>query len=761
MILLYSMLMSLMMSARAVPTSYEDAKRIGAAKYSALLKTNSPTEIHYVVLGKGESLGSLLKFENAIYVVDKSFDLEGKTVNVPAHSVFVFRKGRVNNGTLYGPDSKYCVIGSAGIDCQLMGSWERIAPIYTASELGLKRNTQSAGNFNYSKIQNAVKKGLNLYLDGKYYVSFSKPIQLEYQLHIFGGKLFFSKHAFDLSNNGGLFANGVHFSSISGSKTDDIVCGTREKHAAITTASSTCLNCHFSCNRVLSLEFRYTNPNLIPFGVSSIVVSNCYADDTAKFLVLDAVIKDGFRFTNNIWEGFTTVPIYLTCNHSKRTNPNEIDANPWAEETISATGDVIIDSNVFVGKEVKDCDYYCTALIKANKCWFTNNYLKDIIAYSDNSGGTSTAYDAYLSCVEVYYKNNYIEDVMSYSKEGASKPQCEIGKSKTNPLSEFGIKASREYTDNIFLVNGKRFLVKGADPQSLYANLFYNSSAISNYTWDRNAIIFRNAKIEGRHSSSKYGSFSFKDNYFECESFSGNLVFPNSAFNNSDITLTGNTFLVKNSRTISIFNQLFDEQFERYSHGSIIITDNSFSHVVPLFYFFCADTVRIQRNNVDNASLNRMAYLNNYSGSKLDAAVSTRDMAVDYPIDTRGISEGGGIRQVFSALSSGIYSIKMRGVPEDGVIFTYVVGKNHSFRIFFSLGNEMDWIDFYIKGGKVSYSHRGQASSARFVTSEPIVWRTIDGVTFKTSFLKGSPNRIVTSLSGRSSSDIVFKYQSL
>jgi hypothetical protein len=748
------------MSAQNVPTSYEAAKRIGDAKYKSLLKTNSPDELHYIVLSKGNALGPLLKYDNAIYVIDKNFDLEGKTVNVPTHSVFVFRNGRVMNGTLYGLESKYCVIGSTGIKCRLMGSWERIAPLYTASELGLIRNDESAGNINYSRLKNAIKKGVNLYFDGKYYVFFSKPILLRYQLHVFGGKVLFSKHAFDLASNGGLFANGVHFSSINGSRTDDIVCGTREKHSAITTAPLTFLNCHFSCNRVISLEFQYTNPILKPFGVSSIVVSNCYADDTAKFLVLDAVIKDGFRFTNNIWEGFATVPIYIVCSHSKRSNPREVDANPWAEETIAATGDVIIDSNVFIGKEVKDGDYYCTALVKANKCWFSNNFVKDIIAYSDKSGGNSTAYDAYLSCVEVYYRNNYIEGVMSYSKDGASKPQCEIGKSKTNPLSEFGVKASREYTDNIFLVNGKRFLAKGADPQSLYANLFYNSSAISRYTWDRNSIVFRNAKIEGRHSSSKYGSFSFRDNYFECESFSGNLVFPNSAFDQSDITLTGNTFLVNKSNSISLFNQLFDEQYEKYNHGSIRITDNRFINAVPLFFFFCADTVRIQRNIVKNASLNSMAYLNNYSGSKFEAAVSVRDLDVDYPLDTRGLSKGGGIRQVFSAMSSGVYSIKMRGVPEDGVNYTYVIGNNHSFRIFFSLGSEVDWIDFYIKGGEVSYSHRSQAGSVRFVTSESIVWNTTHGVTFKTSFLKGSPNRIVTSLSGQCLSDIVFEYQS-
>lgn len=745
-------------TAQTVPTSYEAAKKVGETKLRALQTANARKEMHYVVLKKNRDLSQLLKYDNAVYVVDGLYDLKGGTITIPSNSVLVFRSGSIANGVLIGNESKYCSIKGNGIKCQLKGKWEQIAPVYTASELGLKQNSRNANEYNNSKLKEIIKKGLNVYLDGVYYFSFSEPLMLNYQLHLFGGTFSFSKHAFDLTDGGGMFANGVHFTSLSGDQTDDIVCGTRDKHPVITTAPLTFLNCHFSCNRVVSFEFQYTDPILKPFGISSLSVSNCYADCTGKFIVLDAVFKDGVHIKNNVWEGFTSVPIYLVCNHSKRTNPNEKDANPWAEEIIAASGDFEIDSNIFIGKEVTDCAYYCAALIKANKCLFTNNYVKDIVSFSDKNHRSSSAYDAYLSCADVIYRNNYIEDVMSYSKEGVSKPQCEIGKSKTNPLMAFGIKASREYTDNVFVVNGMHYLSKGADPQSVSASIFNNVSAISNYIWERNAIIFRNATLTGRSSSSQYESFSFRDNYLECNSFTGNLIFLNSAFDQTDITVTGNVFNVENGDWMNVFNQLYNDQHAKYQHNSITISGNSFSNVVPLVYFFTADSVRIQRNVVDNASLSRMAYLNNYSGTKLEAAVSVHDMNVEIPVSTQVFSKGG-VRQFFSPSSVGYYSIRSKCIPEKGIDYTYLVGDNHSFSILYSHGDKTDIIEFTIKRRIVSYSYKGKTGSVVFGTTKPITWSIDDGTAFRSTFQKGNPNRIVTSVSGEGASNIVFLYQ--
>ena len=740
----------------SIPTSYQEAKKMGDNRYEMLQKANALEDVHYVVLKSGNDLERLLRYENSIYVIGKIYDLKGKTITLPKNSVLVFRDGNIKNGTLYSDNAKYTVIGNLPIGCRFKGQFERIAPLYTASELGLKPGSKENMDYNAVKLQESIKKGLNIFIDGAYYFSFSKPILLDYQLHLFGGGFIFSKYAFDLTNGGGIYANGVHFSSIRKGVVDDIVCGTRDKHPAITTTPLSFFNCRFSCNRIVSLSFKDINPKETPYGIPSVIVSHCMADRTGKFIILNAVIKEGCSFTNNTWTGFSSAPIYLTCSHSKRTHPDEADANPWAEEIVDACGDVVVDSNVFLGKEVTDNSYYCAALVDSKRCLFTNNYLKDIINISDKNGAGYTAYDAYLSCVEVIYKNNYIEDMMSYSKDGAKKPQCEIGKSKSNPLEYYGVKARREYTDNVFVSDGKRFLDEGADPESVYANIFNNTSPIDEYIWERNAVIYRNIVIKGRSSSAKYRSFSLKNNYFECAQISGNLVFSNSANNFSDIEIRDNSFKMDQTSSIVVFNQLYQKDFKNYKRGNIIISGNEFDNSSPLYHYFVADTVRIKENKVRNATLAKNTYLNNYSGQ--DTPLAVRSMDAELVLDTKGQSKGGA-HQVFTSSSSGSYFLDLKDVPEKGVYYTYQIGADHSFDIVLYQGGQKVYdIEFSVKNGKVSYRNSGQQENIVFGKTKPVARVVGKGIRLKVSFEKGTPNIITASITGHSEKDVRVGY---
>ena len=729
---------------------------MGDGKFKMLQKANAPEDVHYVVLKSGNDLERLLRYENSIYVISKIYDLKGKTITLPKNSVLVFRDGNIKNGTLYSDNAKYTVIGNLPIGCRFKGQFERIAPLYTASELGLKPGSKENMDYNAVKLQEIIKKGLNIFIDGAYYFTFSKPILLDYQLHLFGGEFIFSKYAFDLTNGGGIYANGVHFSSIRKGVVDDIVCGTRDEHPAITTKPLCFLNCRFSCNRVVSLSFKDINPKETPYGIPSVSVSHCLADRTGKFIILNAVIKEGCSFTNNIWTGFSSAPIYLTCSHSKRTHPDEADANPWAEEIVDACGDVVVDSNVFLGKEVTDNSYYCAALVDNKRCLFTNNYLKDIINISDNNGAGYTAYDAYLSCVEVIYKNNYIEDMMSYSKDGAKKPQCEIGKSKSNPLEYFGVKARREYTDNVFVSDGKRFLDEGADPESVYVNIFNNTSPIDEYVWERNAVIYRNIIIKGRTSSAKYHSFSLKGNYFECAQISGNLIFSNSANSFSNIEIRDNSFRMDQTSATVVFNQLYQKEYKKYKQGSITITGNEYDNSSPLYHYFVADTVRIKDNTVRNATLDKNTYLNNYSGQ--DTPLAIRSMDAELVLDTEGQSKGG-VHQVFTSSSSGSYFLDLKDIPEKGVYYSYQIGSDHSFDILLYQGGQVVYdIGFSVKNGKVSCSNNGQQETIVFGKTKPIVRSVGKGLKMKISFGKGIPNSITTSITGHSETDVRVGY---
>lgn len=728
--------------AQKAPTTYEAAKRIGDAKLTSLQKANAPAKARYVVLNKGKRLKRRLKYENTVYIVDKDYNLRGSLLNIPANSIVVFRGGSIRNGTLIGNNTKYSIQTDSSDLCQLSGTWERIAPVYLASELGMIPNDKAAQENNYITMESIVNKGFNLFLDGAYYVVFSKPLKLNYQLHIYGGGLYFSHYAFDLSSGGGLFADGVHFSSIDGKQTDDILCGTREKHHAFTTSPICFDNCHFSCNRVLSLEYKYTNPENTIFGIRSLVVKNCYADQTAKFLVLDSPIINNCVFKNNTFTNFTHAPIYLCPNHSKRVHPNEVDANPWAEEVISASCDVVIDSNIFLGKEVSVYSYYCAALVEGKKCLFTNNYLKDLVNYSDNNSRGYTAYDAYLSCVEVNYENNYVENMMSYTKDCAHKPQTEIGKSKMNPLEMLGYKATRRYVNNIFICDGNEFRSKGADAKSITTDIFSNVSPIESYVWVNNAIIYKNIELKGRTSSTRYGSFFLKDNYIECSKISGNLVFTNSAYDVKAIEITGNTFYVEDGTSPIVYNQLYNDSYHLYSHGKIIISDNVYLNTAPIYHFFVSDTIRVHDGKVEKLAINGNLYLSDYTGNPRTLQVRSMDVE----IALNATIPHGCIIQYFSDKSVGTFTSSASAIPKNGILYYYIAGGRNSFKIVFSCNGEEHYVNFENNGKDFYYVHHGERHKILFGQTDKKVWYHNKGLVFSTSFInnKDKSNAIMT-----------------
>lgn len=743
-----------LLSAQSTPTSYQDAKKMGDEKYRVLQMINAPEVIHYFVLKTGKELDQLMKNENTVYVVDKTYDLNGRTISVPNKSVVVFRNGTIRNGTLFGEETKYCLVNNSGIDCHLSGDWERIAPVCLASELGLRPGL-GAKDHNYSQLRAIVKKGLNVFLDGSYYISFPEALVLNYHLHLFGGQMFFSKHAFDFADGGGIYANGVHFCSIDGNKTDDIVCGSRKKHSAIMTGSIIFKNCHFSCNRVVSLLFEYANPAKRLFGVKSLEVRNCYADDTGKFLVMDAPIIEKTIFANNTFIGFEHPPIYITPNHSKRSHPKETNTNPWAEEVVDTCSDIYIDSNIFIGKEVSLPSYYCSALVVSKRCFFLNNYLKDIVNYSDKYSSGDTVYDTYLSCVDVVYENNYVENMMSYSKDKAKKPTTEIGKSKVNPLSSFDVKASRYYVNNVFICDGKQYIAKGADEESLTSSIFLNVSPIDAYVWNNNSVIYKDIVLDGRSWSSKYGSFQMHNCYFECAKIKGNLVFSNSEYDLTAIDIRDNSFKIGECSTLTVFNQLYENDYQSFSHGTIRIEGNNYVNATPIYHYFVADYVSINSNLVDNAILEKNVYLNDYSGEK--TPVFVRKMDSELILDTEGQSNGAA-HQVFSSSSSGIFFVHVKDIPKSGLYYSYLVGSDHAFKIVLYQGEEAHSIDFRIKNNKASYSFNGQQGSIGFGDTKSFVWKFGGGLKMRCSFEKGNPNRIVISLLGHSQSSVKLGY---
>ena len=94
-IIVTTILCSISLSAQIVPTSLKEAKRIGDAKLAELQKVNVLADVKYEVLNKGSRFNKLINKANTIYVIDKNYNLKGKTLTMPHNSVLIIRKGNI------------------------------------------------------------------------------------------------------------------------------------------------------------------------------------------------------------------------------------------------------------------------------------------------------------------------------------------------------------------------------------------------------------------------------------------------------------------------------------------------------------------------------------------------------------------------------------------------------------------------------------------------------------------------------------------
>ena len=149
---------------------------------------------------------------------------------------------------------------------------------------------------------------------------------------------------------------------------------------------------------------------------------------------------------------------------------------------------------------------------------------------------------------------------MSFSKGNTKKPLCQVGKSKTNPLSYMKIPAKRWYRNNVFIVDGNRFLNMGADSSSLYADIFANNSYISDYLWEGNAVVFNKARVRTGNAGKSYKSFKLLNNYFEVDEVDGvGLIKVRTDQKTEMVLVQGNTFKLNKNHFFPLFYQKYNE----------------------------------------------------------------------------------------------------------------------------------------------------------------------------------------------------------
>lgn len=501
-----------------------------------------------------------------------------------------------------------------------------------ATKIGLVKDDPSAAEKNYTLLQNAISQKRNVKLNGTFYVKFPKPIILDYTFHITGGEMcIVSGNCFDFVNEGGFVAESTVF------RREDIdegkvLCGRWDLHGDILVDKFHFINSKYYGRYLLQMSFEDINSSETKFGINQIQVKDSYLYNGGRVMSLNGVIWEKCDFYNNTFESFPITPIYIAYNHSKKRYPNESDTYEFVETNYKKSISVTIANNKFIGKPVSYNSYYCSALVQSVVCHFKNNYLKNIINFADGkSMPSATCYDAYLSCSEVYFTGNTIENMMSFSKNGASKPQCEIGKSKIDLLSQEGSKTIRCYENNYYTVDGNKFLAMGADRSTLYANIFANTDPVHTYKWSNNRIHFVDADLHGRQSSSIYNTFEISNSIFDIHSIknTGLCIIPSNKDFNS-ISIVDNVFNLQDSSPFYLFSQIFFDNTPNIIHGSIIIVNNRFSGSSPKISYNRAENIIIKNNETDASNSKSNYYIQNNSGAATPLIATNLDVDIPY-----------------------------------------------------------------------------------------------------------------------------------
>lgn len=752
-------------------SSYEQAEMLGESLLKKLSVENVRHPLKYVVLKRDRDILRQIDSPNTVYEIRYPFDLNSNTLVLPENCVLKFNGGSIRNGRVSSKGTQYCInenITVSGFECDTIGTFERVNYIVRASEGGLVGNSPRNAEKNYSSLKAIVKQGNNLFLDGDYYIRFSSPLYLNTVFHIYGGSIIYEKNAFRFADNGGIVVNGSSIST--SSKTpDSFFCGQKEYLGAITIKKVAFYNCHIDCSYLVNLYFEDINSDKTPYGLDYLEMDHCVIKNTGRIRVLDAISSEKCSFTNNYYQSFFTTPLYICCHHSVEASPDDKTAYRNIGKNLPKGSPVIIKDNIFIGKPVSENSYYCAALIKSRECQFVGNYIQDVINYNDGTqmlSGTASAYDAYLSCVSVLYEGNFVKDMMSFSKKGGGKPDCQIGKSKTNPLFAWGWKSERIYRNNCFIVDGSKMKRLGAEEKSMYTEILGNGTYIDRYIWTDNTLIYKDASIKTGVAANSYGSFTMERNYFEVSGVLGNgLVTLRSDQPLESVRVSDNVFRqTATSQMFPLLNQKYYPDYKRNNQKKIEITGNRFYNTAPKLFFFTGESIQIKNNASENTQIEGNLYMSKYNGS--GAYLDVTKMEADLQFSAVE-NKTGGMYQYLSSSSEGTYSMSIKGIPSKGVYYIYKLDKNHRFIIECSVNSATNnkqsiRIPFQYKNGKLWYKWNGKRVDVTSSSSSSITWLKAPSLSFKSTFYPFGKNQIYFYLSpgneSSGNSSVVFTY---
>ena len=362
-----------------------------------------------------------------------------------------------------------------------------------SSDLGMVPNDPAYGIHNFNILKKVIKNKYSLILDGVYNIDNSgELLDIDYKFHLYGGGLIMSRTLFKLIAGSSLFMDSVELRS-AGNKIYAI-----NNSIDFIIDELIFTNCKFYkigiyCN---GLD---VDPSKIKTGINKVIIQNSYFESCGStFIINDLPIWEQALVQNNVCTKMDSVFFNSSTTNEYTYEHNFLSYIP-----------VVISGNTFIGiPDAENSSYLCSVLLEHNVAIMCNNYIKNMI----NTSAYGTAYDAYLSCKNVYIYNNYYENILNLAK---------VGKDGTSPATHLGLceifkskgAGGLRYICNNYVKQDTEFLKSlGAKEDALFIALFQYTSPVDSVIFNNNTLDLGDCSLLARRSGMQQKEIIFKNN---------------------------------------------------------------------------------------------------------------------------------------------------------------------------------------------------------------------------------------------------------
>lgn len=179
------------------------------------------------------------------------------------------------------------------------------------------------------------------------------------------------------------------------------------------------INCNIKNGRPVNIKFTDYNAETTKWGINTVeIIGNKCESLYYGFLIDDCAFYKTCIFSNNKFEKC----VGSCFSHATDNNFTYSSSNMRYECDIVVTSNILDNTGYVLSGDASN-SYNCLAIVESNRCVYKNNVVTDLIV-EHNIG---TAYDCYLSCVEVVYTDNVSKNVFS----------CAVDTSSTNTWHAF------------------------------------------------------------------------------------------------------------------------------------------------------------------------------------------------------------------------------------------------------------------------------------------------------------------------------------